>query len=68
MYNGGFSLDIFSQIFDATVTPIIEFSTYLWAFKECPKVNQIQYNALRFFSGLGKASPIAALKTRVRSA
>lgn len=27
---------------------------------ECPKVNQIQFNALRFFFGQGKASPIAA--------
>ena len=44
--NGGFSLDIFFRIFDATVAPIIEFSAHLWAFKECPKVNQIQYNAL----------------------
>ena len=37
--NGRFSLDIFSRIFDATVTPIIEFNAHLWAFKECPKVN-----------------------------
>ena len=59
--NGGFPLAIFSRIFDATVTPIIEFSAHLWAFKERPKINQIQYNALRFFFGLGKASPIAAL-------
>ena len=59
--NGGFSLDIFSWIFDATVTPIIEFSAHLWAFKERPRVNQVQYNALRFFFGVGKASPIAAL-------
>ena len=55
--NGRFSLDISSRIFDATVTPIIEFSAHLWAFKERPKV---KYNALRFFFGLGKASPIAA--------
>lgn len=27
---------------------------------ERPKVNQIQFNALRFFFGLGKVSPIAA--------
>ena len=59
--NGGFPLSIFSRIFDATVSPIIEFSAHLWAFKERPKVNQIQYHALRFFFGLGKASPTAAL-------
>ena len=33
-------------------TPIIELSAHLWAFKEHTKVNQIQYNALRFFFGL----------------
>ena len=43
------------------VPPIIEFSAHLWAFKVHSKFNQIQYNALRFFFGLGKASPIAAL-------
>ena len=37
--NGGFPLSIFSRIFDATVSPIIEFSAHLWAFKERPKVN-----------------------------
>ena len=59
--SGGFPLSIFSQTFDATVSPIIEFSAHLWAFKEHPKVKQIQYHALRFFFGLGKASPTSAL-------
>lgn len=50
-----------SRNFDATITPAIEFSAHFWAFKECPNVSQIQHNALRFSSGLGKALSIAAL-------
>ena len=40
---------------------LLQFIAHFWAFKEHPKVNQIQYNALKFFFSLGKASPIAAL-------
>ena len=46
--NGRFPLSIFSRIFDATVSPIIEFSAHLWAFKEHHKVNQTNTMHLGF--------------------
>ena len=59
--HGGFPLDIFTRIFNATVLPVIDFSAHIWAHRDRPLLNKIQYSALRFFFGLGKAAPIAAL-------
>ena len=39
----------------------MEYSAAIWAVRNFPLLNQIQHNALRFFFGLGKTTPIAAL-------
>ena len=58
---GGLPMKVFSHLFDTLVLSRIEYTAAIWACRSFPLLNQIQHNALRFFFGLGKTAPIAAL-------
>ena len=58
---GGLPLSIFTRLFNVSVVPIFSYIAHLWAFSHSPLASRIQNSALRFFFGLGKAAPIAAL-------
>jgi len=57
----GFPLSVFSRLFDACVIPICTYSAHIWAHRKRQPLDKIQNNALRFFFGLGTATPLAAL-------
>ena len=52
---------VFFHLIDTLVLSRIEYTAAVWACRSFPLLNQIQHNALRFFFGLGKTAPIAAL-------
>ena len=56
---GGLPMKVFSHLFDTLVLSRIEYTAAIC--RSFPLLNQIQHNALRFFFGLGKTAPIAAL-------
>lgn len=58
---GGLPMKVFSHLFNTLVLSRMEYSAAIWAVRNFPLLNQIQHNALRFFFGLGKTAPIAAL-------
>ena len=58
---GGFPFSVFSKLYNVSVIPIFNYIAHIWAFTPSPVCTKIQNIALRFFFGLGKNSPIAAL-------
>ena len=58
---GGFPFAVFSKLYDVSVISIFSYIAHLWAFTSSPLAVKVQNNALRFFFGLGKAAPTAAL-------
>ena len=50
-----------SSILTFLVLSRIEYCAAIWASGDLPLLSQIQHNALRYFFGLGKTAPLAAL-------
>ena len=59
--NGGMPFRIFSKLYNSLVMPIITYGAAVWGFKEYSSINAVQNRASRFFLGLGKSTPNAAL-------
>jgi hypothetical protein len=58
---GGFSFDVYTKLYDTMVRPIINYSAGIWGFKSYSCINAVQNRAMRFFLGVGKYTPTAAL-------
>lgn len=58
---GGVSYDVFTKLFDSLVSPIIEYGAGIWGFRNYSCVNALQHRACRFFLGVGKYAPNAAV-------
>ena len=60
------NLKSFSKVFSCMVMPILDYSVGAWyagGYQHCMrKLDQIQYRAMRFHSGLPKGSPISGLE------
>jgi len=58
---GGLHFRSYSMLFNQLVVPVIMSNACIWGHKEYKEVLRIQYNAMRFLLGVGKACPIVGL-------
>ena len=49
------------KLFDSLVSPIIEYGAAIWGYKSYSYINAIQSRACRFFLGVGRYTPNAAV-------
>ncbi len=59
---GGMPQDIYRQLYDALVTPIIEYAAANWGQQELSCISAIQNRACRYFMGVSKYTPNAAVQ------
>lgn len=59
---GGMPFECFSKLYNALVVPIFSYGAASWGTKEFSHVNAIHNRACRFYLGLGKSAPEAALQ------
>lgn len=60
--HGGFPYKIFSKLYNAVVQPILHYGSHVWRDKCHRNVVAAQNCALRFFLGVRKRTPIAAMQ------
>ncbi len=53
--------DIYRKLYDALVTPIIEYAAAIWGQQELSCISAIQYRACRYFMGVSKYTPNVAV-------
>ena len=58
---GGMSCECFTKCHDATVQSIIDYSAAVWGTKSISSISAVQNRAYRFFLGLGRYAPNAAV-------
>jgi hypothetical protein len=58
---GGVSYDVYKKLFDSLVSPTIEYGAAIWGYKSYSCINAIQLRACRFFLGVGRYTPNAAV-------
>ena len=59
--NGGFSAQTYSYLYSTLIMPIIDYSCCVWGYEKHSLLESIQGNAMRYFLGVGKNFPIAAI-------
>ena len=59
--NGGMPYDCFTKLYDALVLSIITYGSAIWGFKEYNCINNVHNRACRYFLGVGKYTPNAAV-------
>lgn len=52
----------YSQLYDACVSPILNYASGIWGFKDCKVADSIQNRAARCFLGVHKFAPILAVQ------
>jgi len=57
----GMDYETYTKLFDSTVTPIIDYGSGVWGFKEYDGLNKLENRAIRSYLGTGKFTPIPAL-------
>ncbi len=55
--HGGVHFNVFTQLYDALVQPIINYGASVWSNKEFTCISTIQHRASRYYLGLGKYAP-----------
>ena len=58
---GGMPFDVFKKLYDNTIWSIISYGVAIWGVKEYAMINTVQNKACRFFLGVGKYTPNAAV-------
>ena len=58
---GGLPFNVFTKLYDNIVVPVISYSVCIWGFKPYSCISAIQNRAMRFYLGVGKYTPNAAL-------
>ena len=58
---GGMPFECFTQCYGATVQSIIDYSAAIWGTKSMSCINAVQNRACRYFLGLGRYAPNAAI-------
>ncbi len=53
---------IYIKLYDALVTPIIEYAAAIWSQQELSCISAIQNRASRYFMGVSKYTPNAAVQ------
>ena len=62
---GGLPYTTYSKLYDSLVWPIVEYSSPIWGTKDYASVNKLHNLACRFFLGLGKYTPVAAVRAEM---
>ena len=57
----GLHYDTFTKLYHSLVTPVLDYASAIWGFKDHQKVNTVQHRAMRCFLGVGKYTAIPAL-------
>jgi len=58
---GGMPYEVFSKLYEACVWPTISYGAAIWGTREFSCINAVQHRAARFFLGVGKYTPNAAV-------
>ena len=60
---GGLPFTVFTKLYEVSILSVFNYTAHIWSFnRSVPTLpKKIQNNSLRFFFGLGKTAPIAAL-------
>ena len=58
---GGMPFETFSKLYDSLVQPIIDYSAGIWGTNSVPFIGSVQRRAERYFLGVGRYTPNAAL-------
>ena len=59
---GGLPFSVFTQLYNASVLAISNYSAHVWAHRKNNQLSKVQNSALKFFFGVGAATPLAALE------
>ena len=59
---GGFPYGTFTKLYESTVTSVINYGASIWGTREYSCINIVQHRACRFFLGVGKFTPNAAVE------
>ncbi len=59
---GGMPHDVFTKLYDSLVAPVIEYAAAIWGHKEFSCISTIQNRASRFYLGVSKFTPNAAVQ------
>ncbi|XP_053380394.1 uncharacterized protein LOC128548887 [Mercenaria mercenaria] len=58
---GGFTYDVYTKLYNSLVWPVIDYGSAIWGLKSFSCINAIHNRAMRFFLGVGKYTPNAAV-------
>ena len=58
---GGLPFNVYTKLYDSVVYPVISYGAGISACKSYSSINAVQNRAMRFFLGVGKYTPVAAL-------
>ena len=58
---GGFAYSTFTKLYDSLVWSVIDYGASIWGFTEYSCINAVHHRACRFFMGVGKYTPNAAV-------
>ena len=59
---GGFPFKCFTKLFDSLVLPILTYAAAVWGYKSFSCINAVFNRACRFYLGVGKYTPNAAIQ------
>ena len=59
---GGLPYNVYTKLNYSVVSPDINYGACIWGFKSYYCINAVQNRAMRFFLGVGKYTPVAALQ------
>ena len=60
--HGGMPFETFTKLYDSLVQPILDYSAGIWGINSYSCINAVQRRAERYFLGVGKYTPNAALE------
>ena len=59
---GGLPYQVFCKLYDSLVQPIIDYGACIWGARTYSCISSVQNRAMRFFLGVGRRTPVAALQ------
>ena len=59
---GGLPFEVYTKLYDALVDSVIRYSSCIWGYRAYSHISAVQNRACRFFLGVGKYTPNAAVQ------
>ena len=59
--NGGLPYDVFTQLYNSAVWPVVEYGASIWGTADRSCIEAVQMRACRYFLGVGRYTPNAAV-------